>query len=125
MKESIDLKPSTNETNEAGDKEGEATTDPHTANNSDDKKSGEERREDGIGIPHILDADKYNLDEIHKHPKLPQMLEVLDGMGLGPKGPPIPPPATFAVIPFPTQRNAPPSSELNHYIFVSNMENDP
>ena len=46
-------------------------------------------------------------------------------MGLGPKGPPIPPPAVFSVIPFPAQRNAPPCAEFGHYLFVSNVENDP
>ena len=114
------MKPSSYDMTEGGDKD-DQQADQHMASNNDEKKSGE----DGVGIPHILDADKFNLDDIHKHPKLPQMLEVLDGMGLGPKGPPIPPPATFAVIPFPMQRGAPPSSELNHYLFVSNIENDP
>ena len=27
--------------------------------------------------------------------------QVLDGLGLGPKGPPIPPPCTFSVVPYP------------------------
>lgn len=46
-------------------------------------------------------------------------------MGLGPKGPPIPPPASFAVVPYPIHRKAPPGSEFSHYIFVTNNENDP
>lgn len=46
-------------------------------------------------------------------------------MGLGPRGPPIPPPATFGVIPFPAHRKAPPCIEFGHYMFVSNIENDP
>jgi len=46
------------------------------------------------------------------------MLKVLDGLGLGAKGPPVPPPATFAVVPYPVKREAPSSVELCHYSFV-------
>jgi len=46
-------------------------------------------------------------------------------MGAGRKGPPIPPPASFAVIPYPTHRTAPPGSEFSHYMFVTTNENDP
>lgn len=46
-------------------------------------------------------------------------------MGLGPKGPPIPPPAIFAVVPYPTHRKSPPGSEFSHYLFVTTNENDP
>lgn len=53
-------------------------------------------------------------------------LQVLDGLGLGPKGPPIPPPATFAVVPFPVKRRAPPVSEFGgRYIFVASSPDDP
>ena len=45
-------------------------------------------------------------------------MQVLDGLGLGAKGPPIPPPATFAVVPYPVPRHAPSSVELSHYCFV-------
>lgn len=52
--------------------------------------------------------------------------QVLDGLGMGPHGPPIPPPATFAVVPYPVKRYAPPTSELgNHYIFVASSPEDP
>ena len=88
---------------------------------------GEEKKEDGIGVPHIVveATSKADVDEIYKNPKLPPVDEVLDGMGLGPKGPPIPPPAIFAVVPFPTHRKAPPGAEFSHYLFVTNNENDP
>jgi len=46
------------------------------------------------------------------------MLKVLDGLGLGAKGPPVPPPATFAVVPYPVLRLPPSSVELCHYSFV-------
>jgi hydrocephalus-inducing protein len=94
---------------------------------SDDKKL-DERKEDGIGINHIVydcANPKFDLDEIYKHHKLPTVVEVLDGMGLGPKGPPIPPPASFSVVPYPAYRRAPPCLEFGHYYFVSNQDNDP
>jgi hypothetical protein len=43
---------------------------------------------------------------------------VLDGLGLGPKGKPIPGPATFAVVQYPVERQVPPSGELEHYQFL-------
>lgn len=46
-------------------------------------------------------------------------------MGLGPKGPPIPPPALFAVVPYPSHRKTPPGAEFSHYVFVTTNENDP
>lgn len=87
----------------------------------------EEKKDDQIGVPCIVldNFNKCELDEVYKHPKFPPITEVLDGMGLGPKGPPIPPPATFAVVPYPEYRKAPAGSEFSHYIFVSNNENDP
>ncbi len=83
--------------------------------------------DDGIGVPHIIveNINKSDIDELHKHPKFPPISEVLDGMGLGPKGPPIPPPAIFAVVPYPIHRKAPPGSEFSHYVFVTINENDP
>jgi len=83
--------------------------------------------DDGIGVPHIIveNINKSDIDELNKHPKFPPISEVLDGMGLGPKGPPIPPPAIFAVVPYPIHRKAPPGSEFSHYVFVTINENDP
>ncbi len=100
---------------------------PQQNPNSFDDKKGDEKKEDGIGITHIINDNmsKTKVEEVYKHNRLPQLAEVLDGMGLGPRGPPIPPPASFAVIPFPAQRKAPPCVEFGHYVFVSNIENDP
>ena len=50
------------------------------------------------------------------------MLQVLDGLGLGAKGPPIPPPASFAVIPYPVQRQSPlgtESAQLYSFVFLT------
>lgn len=84
-------------------------------------------KEEGVGVPHILLEvnEKSELDEIYKHPKLPLLEDVLDGMGLGPKGPPVPPPAIFSVVPYPVHRKSPPGAEFSHYVFVTTNEHDP
>ena len=46
-------------------------------------------------------------------------------MGMGTRGPPIPPAATFSVVPYPIHRKSPPGSEFSHYIFVTNDPHDP
>lgn len=91
---------------------------------ADDKKEG---KEDTTGIPHIVidvELDKTDHEEICKHPRLPPIQEVLDGMGMGTRGPPIPPPASFSVVTYPEHRKAPPGSEFSHYVFVTNDPND-
>ncbi|KAG5849419.1 hypothetical protein ANANG_G00110200 [Anguilla anguilla] len=47
-------------------------------------------------------------------------LKVLDGLGQGPKGPPVPPPVIYSVVPYPEQR-APPSSQEGsaHFTFLA------
>lgn len=53
-------------------------------------------------------------------------LKVLDGLGLGPHGPPIPPPASFAVVPYPVRRRPPLGSDpSSHYVFVASSPDDP
>ena len=44
--------------------------------------------------------------------------KVLDGLGLGPSGPPIPPPVTLAILPYPAERPATPVSDVSHICFV-------
>lgn len=57
---------------------------------------------------------------------IPISAQVLDGLGLGPRGPPIPPPASFSVIPYPVKRRAPPMGEMaGHYMFVAASPDDP
>lgn len=52
--------------------------------------------------------------------------QVLDGLGMGPRGPPIPPSAVFAVVPYPVKRRAPLMAELGgRYIFVASSPDDP
>lgn len=50
----------------------------------------------------------------------------MDGLGLGPHGPPIPPPATFAVVPYPVRRRPPMGVDPpSHYVFVASSPDDP
>lgn len=39
--------------------------------------------------------------------------QILDELGLGPKGPPIPPPITFSIIPYPKMRSVPNTQLFN------------
>ena len=50
----------------------------------------------------------------------------MDGLGLGPQGPPIPPAAIFSVVPYPVKRKPPLGSEpAGHYVFVASSPDDP
>ncbi|XP_071313817.1 hydrocephalus-inducing protein homolog isoform X2 [Trachinotus anak] len=59
-------------------------------------------------IPHIVlnvrEKDYSSATELLKDSTLPTLDEVLDNLGLGPSGPPIPPPVTFSIVPFPKNR---------------------
>ncbi|XP_037622519.1 hydrocephalus-inducing protein homolog isoform X2 [Sebastes umbrosus] len=59
-------------------------------------------------IPHIelnvTGKDYPSATELLKGSTLPPQVEVLDDLGLGPSGPPIPPPTTFSMVPFPKNR---------------------
>ncbi|XP_060779913.1 hydrocephalus-inducing protein homolog [Neoarius graeffei] len=59
-------------------------------------------------IPHIcISVSKHEETSTHKllhSMKLPSLDEVLDGLGLGPTGPPILPPMLFSVVPYPKRR---------------------
>ncbi|XP_076588631.1 hydrocephalus-inducing protein homolog [Chaetodon auriga] len=59
-------------------------------------------------IPHIVlnvtGKDYPSATELLKGRTLPPLDEVLHDLGLGPNGPPIPPPVTFSMVPFPKTR---------------------
>ena len=44
--------------------------------------------------------------------------KVLDGLGIGPSGPPIPPPVTLAVLPYPLEKPAAGIADTNLVVFV-------
>ncbi|KAG7468631.1 hypothetical protein MATL_G00145140 [Megalops atlanticus] len=76
------------------------------------------------GVPHILLAvsgrDHPSGAEILGSGRLPPLEEVLDGLGQGPSGPPIPPPIIYSEVPYPEQR-APPSAQegATHFTFMA------
>ncbi|XP_032378415.1 hydrocephalus-inducing protein [Etheostoma spectabile] len=59
-------------------------------------------------IPHIVlnvtGKDYPSATELLKGSTLPSLVEVLEDLGLGPSGPPIPPPTSFSMVPFPKNR---------------------
>ena len=86
-------------------------------------------KKDGVGVPQLI-VDTVNPTESQAEQTLakgilPTVEEVLDGLGLGPNGPPIPPPATFAVVPYPVRRRPPLGIDPpSHYVFVASGPND-
>ncbi|CAH1779299.1 unnamed protein product [Owenia fusiformis] len=93
------------------------------------KAESRDRLDDGIGINHLqlncADEAAPGIRAIETG-TLPSVEEVLDGLGLGPRGPPIPPPAEFQVVPYPVKRHAPQAAaESGHYIFVASHPDDP
>ncbi|XP_034542457.1 hydrocephalus-inducing protein homolog isoform X2 [Notolabrus celidotus] len=84
-----------------------------------------EKTEDGVSlqdmIPHIVlnvtGKDYPCATELLKDNTLPPLVEVLNDLGLGPSGPPIPPPTTFSLVPFPKNREQP-SSRLTSDCFT-------
>ncbi|XP_068693384.1 hydrocephalus-inducing protein homolog [Montipora foliosa] len=87
-------------------------------------------KKDGLGVPQLF-IDTGNPTESQAEQTLakgilPSIEEVMDGLGLGPHGPPIPPPATFAVVPYPVRRRPPLGFDPPaHYVFVASAPDDP
>ena len=49
---------------------------------------------------------------------LPDKLEILEGLGMGPNGPPIPAPTEFSVVPFPNKRDIL-NANSKHFEFIA------
>ncbi|XP_066568844.1 hydrocephalus-inducing protein-like isoform X2 [Amia ocellicauda] len=82
-----------------------------------------------VGVPHISlqvsGREHPSGAEILHGEQLPCLNEVLDGMGLGPSGPPIPPPTIFSVVPYPKTRRPPSSQEsLGHFTLIAPRAED-
>jgi hydrocephalus-inducing protein len=95
-----------------------------------EEEKKEKRLEDGIGIPHLVlecrpDDETPVVERVIESRKLASVEEVMDGLGLGPHGPPIPPAAIFGVVPFPVKRHAPPGADNGHYMFIASGPDDP
>ncbi|NXK55437.1 HYDIN protein, partial [Chauna torquata] len=74
-----------------------------------------------VGVPcldiHVLSPEDAT-GKILESGKLPTAEQILDGLGLGPSGPPIPPTAFYSVIHYPEKRVAPAGEALKHFVFV-------
>ncbi|XP_026221932.1 hydrocephalus-inducing protein homolog [Anabas testudineus] len=55
-------------------------------------------------VINVTGKDYLSATEMLKYSTLPPLDEVLDDLGLGPSGPPIPPTITFSMVPFPKDR---------------------
>ncbi|XP_053255366.1 hydrocephalus-inducing protein homolog [Podarcis raffonei] len=93
----------------------------------EDNRAGGQEGEGGepdVGIPclefQVLSSEDSSGKRILESGKLPDIVQILNGLGLGPSGPPIPPTACFSVIPYPEKRAAPvPGEALKHFTFLS------
>ncbi|PAA50321.1 hypothetical protein BOX15_Mlig000423g3, partial [Macrostomum lignano] len=91
------------------------------------------RPDDGLGVPHLLvdcrDPEDPPGPRLLECGKLPQPGEILDGLGLGPSGPPQPPDAMFSVVTYPQKRRPPNylAGEVlgGHYAFLGSQVEDP
>ncbi|KAM9374294.1 hydrocephalus-inducing protein homolog [Phaethornis superciliosus] len=93
----------------------------------EDSKLEEEGAEGSVkgqdtGVP-CLDIQVLGSEDviqmILESSKLPAAEQVLDDLGLGPSGPPIPPTAFYSVIHYPKRREAAAGEALSHFIFVA------
>ena len=85
-----------------------------------------QEQKEGIGVPLIqIDGhqDEITVTNTILATDLPSRADILDGMGLGRNGPPLPPPTKFAVVPFPSKRSA--ATGSTHYTFVTTSADDP
>ncbi|XP_062860193.1 hydrocephalus-inducing protein homolog [Trichomycterus rosablanca] len=73
-------------------------------------------------VPHICIAVNRNegpsMADLVGKLKLPPLEEVLDGLGLGPSGPPIPPPMLFSVVPHPRRSLSSPKLTSSCFTFL-------
>ena len=67
--------------------------------------------------------EEPTLDKIDNF--LPEQMEILEGLGLGPNGPPIPEPTMFSVVPMPSLRAPPMADSKKHFEFIATGPDDP
>ena len=91
--------------------------------------SAEESRE-GLGVPVItvkttLEQSIEDVTEAIFDGGLPSMAEILEGMGEGPGGRPIPEPMTFQVYPLPLKRRQLHETLQERFAFIASSPDDP
>ncbi|NXS93719.1 HYDIN protein, partial [Jacana jacana] len=78
-------------------------------------------RGQNVGVP-CLDIQVLSPEDVTgkilDSAKMPAAEQILDELGLGPSGPPIPPTAFYSVIRYPDERVAPAGEALKHFIFI-------
>ncbi|XP_013359426.1 PREDICTED: hydrocephalus-inducing protein homolog isoform X2 [Chinchilla lanigera] len=87
---------------------------------------GEEEEHEGkkdMGVPFMSiqtpDFEGSSWKQALESDKLPKFDQILDILGLGSSGPPIPPPALFSIVSYPVKRLfMVPTEVLKHFIFV-------
>ncbi|XP_015443273.1 hydrocephalus-inducing protein homolog isoform X1 [Pteropus alecto] len=87
-----------------------------------DKEEDHEGKKD-LGVPFINiqapDLEGVNWKQALESDRLPKVDQILDLLGLGSSGPPIPPPALFSIITYPVKRLPLATTEiLKHFVFV-------
>ncbi|XP_048648423.1 hydrocephalus-inducing protein homolog isoform X1 [Marmota marmota marmota] len=93
---------------------------------SDGEGEGEEDHEGkkDLGVPFINiqtpDPEGLNWKQALENDRLPKAEQILDILGLGSSGPPIPPPALFSIISYPVKRQPIATIDiLKHFVFVT------
>ncbi|XP_069510876.1 hydrocephalus-inducing protein homolog [Ambystoma mexicanum] len=83
-----------------------------------------------LGVPHVLllvsNIEESIQEKLLESGKLPSLDKILDSLGMGPSGPPVPPPTTFSVVTYPAKRK--PQSEhdiLEQFVLIASSPNDP
>ncbi|XP_051884712.1 hydrocephalus-inducing protein homolog [Pristis pectinata] len=84
-------------------------------------------KEESIGVPQVrlsVNDPEENIGKIVLDTgKIPSVEEMLDSLGLGPSGPPIPPPALFSVVKYPVERKPVSGQDvLSHFSLSPNVE---
>ncbi|XP_069822484.1 hydrocephalus-inducing protein homolog isoform X3 [Dendropsophus ebraccatus] len=102
----------------------------HTGQEKDGQENQEEEPKIDVGIPYydlqVSGDPDTNEKIILQSGFLPSAEEVLEGLGLGPSGPPIPPPYLFSVNIFPERRTLSTDPEtLGRFTFVAASPDDP
>uniref|UniRef100_A0A8C8TUT7 HYDIN, axonemal central pair apparatus protein n=1 Tax=Peromyscus maniculatus bairdii TaxID=230844 RepID=A0A8C8TUT7_PERMB len=83
-----------------------------------------------LGVPfisiHTPDFEGTSWKQALESDKLPKGDQILDILGLGSSGPPIPPPALFSILSYPPKRQSLVATEvLKHFVFVIPPIDDP
>nr|XP_014334844.1 PREDICTED: hydrocephalus-inducing protein homolog [Bos mutus] len=97
-----------------------------------DGGEGEEEDHEGkkdLGVPFINiqtpDSEGSSWKQALENERLPKGEQILDILGLGSSGPPIPPPALYSIISYPVKRQPLAMTEiLKHFVFITPPSED-